>query len=158
MPITVIADGRIIPNTESSPHNYMFHPGTADKVPFLRCALSIVRSGGQKDEKGYLKSDLWTVKAFNGTAELINRCWGPNKRIVITGEMSMSDEYTNQETGTTYPARPEIIARSVLFGDTPVSANDGSSSGVAATAKQTNARPAAAGVSSKVATQRKVPF
>jgi single-stranded DNA-binding protein len=152
MPNFIIMSGRIINNTEKSQHNYMFHPATEEKKAFLRMAISCIKPGSKKGDNGYYPTDLWTVKAFGATAEMINNLWGPNKTVCISGELTMSDEYTSPTDGTVYPPRPEIIANSVWRADTANS--DGTVTTKSVTSKQTNARPAAV----NAPTQRKLPF
>ena len=148
----IMIDGRIINNTENSPHNYMFRQGNEEKKSFLRMAISSRKPGSKKGADGYYPTNLWSVKAFGVTAEQINTYWGPGKRVVISGELDMSEEYTSPENGTTYPPRPEIIASRVWFADGPADTQTDAPH-AATTTKQTNARPVA-----KAASQRRVPF
>ena len=152
---TIMIDGRVMKNTENAPHNYMFNASNGEKKSFLRMTISSTKPGSKKDEKtGYYPTDFWTVKAFGQTAEFINQYFGPGSRVVVSGEITMSEPYTAPETGKEYPARPEIIASRVWIADAPSNTTESGSTG-GVTQKQTNARPAAP---IRQAARRDLPF
>lgn len=152
----IMIEGRILKNTENSPHNYLFMPGNESKKTFLRMTISSKKMNGQKDENGYPKTNLHTVKAFGMTAEMINQYFGEGARVIISGYLDKSDEWTNPADGKTYPPREEIIANSVWMADAPKSDTNGAASRttVAATTKSTNARPTVVASTQR----REVPF
>ena len=149
-----IFTGRILKNSENAPHNYMFMPANGDKKAFLRITISTQKPGNQKDENGYYKTFFVPVKAFGGTAELINTYVGEGGKLTVQGKMDMSDEYTSPE-GKVYAPRMELIADTVwLEASQGQQQNATAATGVAQ--RQTNARPAAP--VRQMGQQRKTPF
>ena len=148
---TVTMDGRILKNSENAPHNYIFSQGNEEKKSFLRMTLSTRKPGGKKDENGYAETFFCPVKAFGPTAEHINRFFGEGSKIVISGELDMSEEYKSPD-GKVYPPRMELIANRVWFVGEKSDAEPGS---VMGNTRQTNTKPMA---SSRQAAQRRTPF
>ena len=148
----ITMDGRILKNSENAPHNYTFIQGNEDKKSFLRMTLSTRKPGGKKDANGYAETFFFPVKAFGATAEHIHRFFGEGAKVVVSGELDMSDEYTSPE-GKVYAPRAELIANRVWFVGEKENDAAGAANGYANT-RQTNAKP----IVQKQAAQRKTPF
>lgn len=96
--------GRIIPNTEKSPKNFVFYPGNDKKKSMLSLKVSVQRPFAAKDEKtGYYPSDIFPCKIFGSHADFHDKYTQPGDIVEIEGIAAYTEAYEKEDGTVCYP-------------------------------------------------------
>lgn len=108
--------GRIIPNTEKSPKNFVFYPGSDKKKSMLSFKISVQRPFAAKDEKtGYYPTDIWQCKIFGPHADFHNKYTQPGDTVAIEGVAAMTETYEKEDGTVIYPQFYANVSQMINF-------------------------------------------
>ena len=97
---SVILQGRF---PASDKFKFDYRKGEGDgKHSYFRGSLSVDRNYKAKDQK-YYDSDVFEIRAFGVTADLISQYFKPGDNILVRGELVQPEPYENKEGARVFP-------------------------------------------------------